>query len=248
MKMPPFVEQARWHREPDDVVIRSAGDSALTIEFEARIDPSINMRVAAMAARIGRLRLSGVLEVVPTYRSVTVYYDPLRLSDVSLKARLIEVAPRRLRSSLIPKKVVEIPVCYDEEFGLDLRAVTAMSGLGASKIIEWHTSPVYRVYMLGFLPGFPYMAEVPSAIAVPRLSTPRRSVPVGSVGIANAQTGIYPVESPGGWRVIGRTPVRIFDPNRPRPFLLDAGDRVRFRAIDRRQYDRLSKKRSPLPA
>jgi KipI family sensor histidine kinase inhibitor len=247
MKKPPFQAQAGLHREPDDVLIRSAGDSALTIEFEARIDPSINIRVAAMAARIGRLRLSGVLEVVPTYRSVTVYYNPLLLSDVSLKARLAEVAFRRPRPSRIPKKLVEIPVCYDEEFGPDLRAVSAMSGLGAPKIIEWHTSPVYRVYMLGFLPGFPYMAEVPAAIAVPRLSTPRRSVPVGSVGIADAQTGIYPVESPGGWRVIGRTPVRIFDPHRRRPFLLDAGDRVRFRAIDRRQYDRLSQQRIRLP-
>ena len=239
MKTPPSRQHARSQRVPDDVSIRSVGDSALVIEFEARIDPRINARVVAIATGIDSLHLKGVLDVVPTYRSVTVYYNPLMLSEASLKARLSQIAAHRSQSSPASTRIVEIPVCYDEAFAPDLGSVGDMCGLTRRRIIALHTSRVYRVYMLGFLPGFPYMAEIPPAIAVSRHSAPRTSVPAGSVGIADVQTGIYPVESPGGWRIIGRTPVRIYDPDRRRPFLLKTGDRVRFRAIDRRRFDGL---------
>jgi len=239
MKTSLSSEPARPQREPGECCIRSVGDSALAVEFEAKIDPHINTRVIALATLIDNLRLPGVLDVVPTYRSVTVYYNPVILSDSSLTARLAAVVARRPQSSRTRTRIVEIPVCYDDEFGLDLESLSAMSGLRPERIIELHTSRVYRVYMLGFLPGFPYMADVTPEIAFPRLPAPRTSVPAGSVGIAGVQTGIYPVKSPGGWRIIGRTPVQIYDPDRPRPFLLTAGDRVRFRAIDRRHFDRL---------
>jgi inhibitor of KinA len=244
MKTSPSPQPARSQRKPDDFCIRSVGDSALTIEFEPRIDPIVNARVIAVATLIDTLRLKGILDVVPTYRSVTVYYNPFVLSDSSLKARLAELAAHRPQPSPTRKRIVEIPVCYDDEFGLDLRSVSAVSGLAPTRLIELHTFCVYRVYMLGFLPGFPYMGKVPAEIAVPRLATPRTSVPAGSVGIADSQTGIYPVESPGGWRLIGRTPVRIYNPDRRRPFLLTAGDRVRFRPIDRDEFDKLSRIRS----
>src|ERR1044071_4258347 len=192
-------------RKPEDVCIRSVGDSALPIEFEARrIDPIINARVSAVTAHLDRLRLKAILDIVPTYRCVTVYYDPLMVTETSLRARLAEVLNRRPRSSRTRTRIVEIPVCYDEEFGLDLRSIGAIAGLPRKRIIELHTSRDYRVYMLGFLPGFPYMAEVAPAIAVPRLPAPRRSVPAGSVGIADAQTGIYPMDSPGGWQITWR--------------------------------------------
>jgi len=246
MRKPSDRESPRLRHKPADFWIHSAGDAALVLEFEARIDPSINARVVAVAALIDRLGLKGVLDVVPAYRSVTVYYSPLLMSDASLKAQLADVAGHPAPSSPTRKRIVEIPVCYGDEFGPDLRAVSAISGLRPPEIIDLHTSRVYRVYMMGFLPGFPYMAEVAPAIAVPRLPAPRRSVPAGSVGIADAQTGIYPVDSPGGWRIIGITPMQIYDPGRRRPFRLAAGDRVRFRAIDRQHFDRLCQERTSL--
>ena len=243
MKTPSSRRPTRPPRQRDDFCIRSVGDSALAIVFEERIDPMINARVAAVTARLDALRLNAVLDVVPTYRSVTVYYDPLMVTDTSLKARLAQILNHHPRSHRTRTRIVDIPVCYDEEFGIDLRSIGDIAGLTRSRIVELHTSRVYRVYMLGFLPGFPYMAEVPAALAMPRLTTPRRSVPAGSVGIADAQTGIYPMESPGGWRIIGRTPMQIYDPGRRRPFLLAAGDRVRFRPIDRKQFDQLCHER-----
>ena len=246
MKTPSSRRPSRLPSKPDDFCIRSVGDSALAIEFEARIDPTINARVVAVTARLDTLRLNAILDVVPTYRSVTVYYDPLMVTDTSLKARLVQILNHHPQARRTRARIVEIPVCYDEEFGLDLGSIGAMAGLTRSRIIALHSSRVYWVYMLGFLPGFPYMAELPAALAIPRLSAPRRSVPAGSVGIADSQTGIYPIESPGGWRIIGRTPLEIYDLGRRRPFLLAAGDRVRFRPIDRTQFDQLCHERNRL--
>jgi len=215
------------------------GDSAIAVAFGDNIDPFIHDRVMLFREMVERLKIDGVVELVPGYCSLTVYYNPLETGASTLMTRLAQVITRHETDSPPSPRVRVIPVRYGEECGPDLETICRSAGISAEEVIHLHTSRVYRVYMLGFLPGFPYMAEVAPAIAVPRLSVPRRSVPAGSVGIAGVQTGIYPVESPGGWRIIGRTPVQIYDPARRHPFLLAAGDRVRFRAIDRRHFDRL---------
>ena len=221
-----------------------AGDSCLTIEFGDEIDSVINDRVLACARAVEGLSFPGVIEVVPTYRSLAVYFDPTHTDVHVLQERLAERAcalPRRMRRV---GRTVTIPVVYGGEFGPDLPDLAASAKLSQEKVIALHTSVDYRVYMLGFSPGFPYLGNVPEKIAAPRLAEPRLKVPAGSVGIAGTQTGIYPQESPGGWRLIGRTPVRLYDPNRTKPFLLEAGNRVRFARISEEEYERLV---CPLP-
>lgn len=224
----------------DGFRIAPAGDSALIVEFEERIDPIINARAIALADAIHRAGLAGVRDVVPTYRSVGVYFDPLRTDGDALVARIEYEAARTAQPMIDDREPIRVPVCYGEEFGPDLSAVAAFGGLDPAQVVRLHAGQKYRVYMLGFVPGFAYMGTVHERIAAPRRSTPRVRVPAGSVGIAGSQTGIYPVETPGGWQLIGRTPIRPFDPHRPDPFLLRAGDAVEFYPIDRADYDRLN--------
>lgn len=221
-----------------------AGDAGVTVEFGETIEPDINDRVLAFAQAVEELcrgGATGIIDVVPTYRSATVYIDPLVVNGPALTERL-----RVLADSLSPgpsraPRTVEVPVVYGGEFGPDIAALAARACLSVEEAITLHTSVEYRVYMLGFSPGFPYMGKVPGAIAMPRLAHPRTVVPSGSVGIAGSQTGIYPSESPGGWRLIGRTPLRLYDPARANPFLLEAGDCVRFVWIDRQEFERLAR-------
>ncbi len=221
--------------------ILPAGDAALTIEFGESIDPDINDRVLAFVGQVESLGLPGIVEVVPAYRSATVYYDPLVIDAAPLGERLQTFSTGMpLRAGQAPR-TVEIPVAYGDEFGPDLPAVAAFAGLSIDDAVALHSSVEYRCYMLGFSPGFPYLGPVPGAIAMPRLAEPRATVPCGSVAIAGSQTGIYPHESPGGWRLIGLTPLRLFDPMRPQPFLIQAGDRVRFVPVQRDEYERLSR-------
>jgi inhibitor of KinA len=221
-----------------------AGDGALTIEFGSTIDPEINDRVMACSRAVNRLSLSGLLDIVPTYRSVTVYVDPLKIDIVSLADRLQALTLSPAPSTSRRSRLKEIPVLYGEEYGPDLPTVAAFAKCSIEDVVRLHISVEYRVYMLGFTPGFPYMGKIPDEIAMPRLAAPRAKVPAGSVGIAGSQTGIYPIETPGGWRLIGRTPLRLYDPNRARPFLLEPEDRVRFVRIDRAEYDRLVREES----
>jgi inhibitor of KinA len=217
----------------------AAGDSALTIEFEERIDPLVNARAIALADAIVSAQLSGIRDVVPTYRSVTIYFDPLR-TDYDVLVRRVERAARRpAPSSTEAGDPIEIPVCYDGDFGPDLAGVARLTGLTEAEVVRVHTEPTYRVFMLGFVPGFAYLGSVPERIAVPRHVSPRLRVAAGSVGIAGAQSGIYPAETPGGWQIVGRTPVRPFEVRRSDPFLMKPGDAVRFAPIDRREYHRL---------
>jgi inhibitor of KinA len=221
--------------------VLAAGDAALTIEFGSTIDPEINDRVMAFSRVVDRLFLSGVIDVVPTYRSVTVYVDPMRIDVVSLAECLKALAESLPPTTPRRSRMMKIPVLYGGEHGPDLAAVAAFAGRSVEDVIALHVSVDYRVYMLGFSPGFPYMGRIPDEIAMPRLATPRAKVPAGSVGIAGSQTGIYPLESPGGWRLIGRTPLRLYDPSRPKPFLLEPEDRVRFVLVDQDEYARLSR-------
>jgi KipI family sensor histidine kinase inhibitor len=207
-------------------VIRDAGDSALLYELESRIDPNVNARAIAMAHTVRRLSLPGVRDVVSTYRSVAVFFDPLK-TRLELVSRALENAAREPLTPEAPR-TVEVPVAYGGAHGPDLEDVARERGLSSSDVVRIHSDTPYRVFMLGFVPGFAYMGVVDDAIAMPRRASPRLRVPAGSVAIAGRQTGIYPQETPGGWQLIGRTRVRPFDRDRDPPFLVAAGDRVRF--------------------
>lgn len=217
-----------------------AGDSALIVEFEERIDPAINARAIALADLLQAAAIAGVRDVVPTYRSVAVFFDPLRTNYDTLLERIERDAGRPAPDAGRQAEPLRIPVCYGGDLGPDLGAVAAFGGISAEEVIALHASATYRVFMLGFVPGFAYMGIVDARIAAPRHSTPRVRVPAGSVGIAGVQTGIYPAETPGGWQLIGRTPIKPFDANRAQPFLMKAGDAVRFYAIDRAEYERFA--------
>lgn len=217
--------------------IVAAGDSALIIEFDERIDPEINRRAIAVADAVQSVPVPGVRDIVPTYRSVAVYFDPLKTDYESLVQRL-ETAAGASTVSARERPPIRIPVCYGGELGPDLGNVAAFAGISESDAIAIHASATYRVYMLGFVPGFAYMGVVDDRIAAPRRATPRVRVPLGSVGIAGVQTGIYPAETPGGWQLIGRTPLKPFDLSRAEPFLMKAGDAVQFFPIDRREFDK----------
>lgn len=210
--------------------ISMVGDAAITVEFEARIDRGINVRVVALADKIRAMRQAGVRDVVPSYSAVTVYVDPVRTDLDQVWAELEEAAAAPA-SDAGPSREVVVPVCYGGSAGPDLDALAGFAGCSAAQVVRLHTAPQYRVYMVGYLPGFPYLGTVDARIAMPRCSSPRLAVPAGSVGIAGAQTGIYPITAPGGWRLIGRTAVRAFDPTREPPCLFRPGDSVRFEAV-----------------
>jgi len=215
-----------------------AGDTAFLVEFENRLDVGINQRVVALWHSLEGLHLPGVRDLVPAYRSLGVYFDPLR-TDVERLLGVLESAAAA--TAISPEPVadsIRVEVCYGGDLGPDLDAVAAWAGLTVDEVVGAHTAPVYRVFMIGFSPGFAYMGAVDQRIATPRRDTPRLKVPAGSVGIAGLQTGIYPSETPGGWMLLGRTAIRPFDPSRTPACLFKAGDRVRFEAISRAEYDR----------
>jgi inhibitor of KinA len=218
-----------------------AGDSALIVEFEERIDPAVNARAIACADAIQAVNMPGVRDVVPTYRSVAIYFDPLRTDSDALLERIAHEAEHAVAPAATASTPVRIPVCYGGELGPDLASVAVFAGMPEDEVVRVHSSATYRVFMLGFVPGFAYLGLVDPRIAMPRHSTPRVRVPMGSVGIAGAQTGIYPAETPGGWQLIGRTPAKPFEPARSEPFLMKAGDSVQFYPIDRAEYDTLTR-------
>jgi inhibitor of KinA len=216
-----------------------AGDSALIVEFEERIDPEVNARTISCADAIQAAGIAGIRDIVPTYRSVAVYFDPLRTDSDLLIERIGHEAQRANPAAIVASPPLRIPVCYGGELGPDLDGVAAFAGLPQDDVVALHSGATYRVFMLGFVPGFAYLGLVDGRIAMPRHSTPRVRVPAGSVGIAGVQTGIYPAETPGGWQLIGRTPVKPFDASRREPFLMKAGDSVQFYPIERAEFDRL---------
>ena len=215
-----------------------AGDAAVTLEFDERIDPAISLRAAGVASAVLAEQLAGIRDVVPTYRSVTVYFDPLRTDQEKLTATLERLAESVETREAPRRPAIRIPVCYGGDYGPDLAKVAAFAGLSEADVIHIHSAATYRVLMLGFTPGFAYMGIVDPRIAAPRLETPRSRVTRGSVGIAKDQTGIYPSDTPGGWQIIGRTPARTFDLTRADPFLLHSGDEVQFVPIAREAFER----------
>ena len=215
------------------------GDATMVVEFEERIDPAVNARAVATADALRAAAIAGVRDVVPTYRSVAVYFDPLLTDHGGLARRLEEAAAEPLREEPTQHALIRVPVCYGGDFGPDLPEVARFARASEAEVVDIHTSRTYRVFMLGFMPGFAYMGVVDSRIAVPRRETPRVRVPRGSVCLAGVQTSVHPVDAPSGWHLIGKTPVRPFDPSRRDPFLMKPADEVQFYSIDRHEFDRL---------
>ena len=214
--------------------IRECGESMLLVELEGRIDPVVNERAILLAARIRARRARGVRDVAPGYCTVGVHFDPLQTDLAALEHAIqVECSAVEVIDSIAARPVIEIPVHYGGEGGPDLAAVAAFAGCSEQDVVARHSGLTYRVYMLGFVPGFAYLGRVDPSIAAPRHRVPRERVTAGSVGIAGGQTGVYPVDSPGGWQLIGRTDVVMFDPNREQPSLLAPGDLVRFVAMPR---------------
>lgn len=215
--------------------VRAAGDSAWLIELPERIDPDVNRRAIQIARAVERAHLP-ITDVVVAYRSVMVYVDPLAEAAPAVERRLHEIASEPGGSEDAAGGLVEVPVCYDGQYGPDLGDIAAFAKCSTAEVIERHLAVQYRVYLVGFVPGFAYMASVDPRIAAPRRPSPRLKVPAGSVAIAAGQTGIYPAETPGGWSLIGRCPIRPYDPDRGEPFLFRPGDSVRFVRIPEAEY------------
>jgi inhibitor of KinA len=218
--------------------VAAAGDSALIAEFPQRIDPEINERAAALASRLRRQWGAVLRDVVVGYCTVTAYFDPLYVDARWLESEVRAAAEEDGDAPPGPPRTVEIPVCYDADLGPDLEDVAAFGSCSVEDVIARHTGRTYRVYMVGFVPGFAYLAQVDPQIAAPRRVTPRTLVPPLSVAIAGGQTGIYPRATPGGWNLIGRTAAVPYDPDRPDPSLLRVGDEVRFVRVSREDFER----------
>ena len=230
------------------------GDSALIVrvrdQFEDAPEETLN-EVLRVFQLLQRAAIPGVIELAPAYTSVAVFFDPVAVLKTDRTANgLFDELATKIRSAITPAsrrrrrrtaagapRLIEIPVCYDAEFGFDLDRVAQHTKLSERGVIDFHSTAEYRVACIGFVPGFPFLAGLPKRLATPRRDMPRKEIPPGSVGIGGAQTGIYPLRSPGGWNLIGRTPLKLFDPTKNPPTLLCPGDRVRFRAITREQFE-----------
>ena len=207
------------------------GDRALLIQLGSTIDDETHRRVRAISARLKSSKVPGLIEIVPAFASVAVHYDPARAPYVRF-AEAVQAALANLGDESLPApRTVEIPVRYGGEDGPDLAVVADAHGLSADDVARLHSAATYRVYMLGFAPGFAYLGGLPESLATPRRAEPRTAVPAGSVGIGGSQTGIYPLTTPGGWQIVGRTSLTLFDPRRTPPTLLAIGDIVRFRVV-----------------
>jgi len=215
--------------------ILPAGDAALVVELPERIDAELNAWCIALARALASGLGTIVRDVVIGYCSVTVYFDPLRVDCAWLEAEIRACAGSLDADVTADGALVDVPVCYGGDLGPDLADVAAFAGCSEAEAIDLHAAREYRVYMVGFVPGFAYMAEVDARIAAPRRASPRTAVPAGSVAIAGGQTGVYPTVTPGGWNIIGRTSLQPYDPDRPEPFLFKAGQRVRFRPIPEKE-------------
>lgn len=219
-----------------DIKVMPAGDSALVVEFGNEINEAVNEKVHALAKKIRQENIPGITEMIPTFRSLLVSYDMLQISYSKLSV-MLSVLSRELEMNRAEHhRIVKIPCCYGARFGADLTDMERLTGLSREEIIELHSSVDYKIYMLGFLPGFVYLGGLDKRLEVPRLDTPRVRIGKGAVGIGGNQTGIYPMDSPGGWRLIGGTPVDLYDPEREDPVLLRAGEYIRFVPISIMDY------------
>ena len=215
----------KMHFKPRIVAL---GDSAILIQLGDEIDFAVNQRIHALANLIANSSINGVVETVPAYATLLVHYDPLVLSFIQIKNILHEKLTQVQENESRKPRQVEVPVRYGGELGPDLELVASHCGLRVEEVVRIHSTKIYMIYMMGFTPGYPYMGKLDEALIMPRLETPRTRVPAGTVAIAGSQTGIYSIESPGGWNLIGWTPLKLFDSNSDSPFLFAPGDEVKF--------------------
>jgi KipI family sensor histidine kinase inhibitor len=218
-----------------------ASDQSLLVSFGQEITRAANEQVRKLVRLLELEPIAAVRNLHPAYCSLLIKFDPLRTSHEELQAILVEYFDRLEKLDLPAPRTVEIPVCYGDEFGPDLADLCNLHSLSAQEAIQLHSASPYTVYFLGFVPGFAYLGELPSRLVTPRLASPRKIVPAGSVGIAGSQTGVYPFATPGGWRLIGRTPLQIFRPDREHLSLLAIGDRVRFVPITAERFAELQR-------
>ncbi len=239
--------------------ISPLGDSALVVRVRERFDDAPEETLDEVLRAFQRIRnaaIPGVIELAPAYTSVAVFFDPITVAKaIETPGELFDLFVERIRAAVAAGadrgsrrrtarfggRLVEIPVCYDPEFALDIDDVARRANISPGEVIRLHSAAEYRVACIGFVPGFPFLAGLPKKLATPRREVPRKEIPAGSVGIGGAQTGIYPLRSPGGWNLIGRTPLRLFDPEKNPPALLRAGQRVRFRKITRDEFESLKR-------
>ena len=216
-----------------------AGDKAIVMEFKNKIAPEVNHNVRKMYLGISNKEVNGVEEIIPAYRSILIIYNPFEITKNELIKDLDNIKNNLEDFEFEKPDVIEIPTVYGGEYGPELNYVAEYNNLSEDEVIEIHAKRKYLVYMLGFTPGFVYVGGMSEKIATPRLDEPREKINKGSVGIAGSQTGIYPIDSPGGWRLIGRTPLDLFDPYREPPFLVKAGDYIKFKEISEDKFEKI---------
>ena len=215
------------------------GDTSLSVEFGDVINEAINHDIRAYKIALEKAGIPGIVETVPTYRSLMVHYDPSVIPYAQIRMKLEQLLDEMGEIEIPPSPVLEIPVLYGGEMGPDLPFVAEHAGISEEEVVKIHSSAEYLIYMLGFTPGFTYLGGMSEKIAAPRLKAPRVKIPAGSVGIAGTQTGVYPIDSPGGWQLIGRTPVKMYDPERETPILPEAGQYIQFFPVTQEEYDRI---------
>ncbi len=218
------------------------GDKALVMEFGNQISKDINAKIRNVMRQLSEVEISGIEELLPTYRSIMIMYEPLKIEYDNLVSKLEMLSDTKAESGEEEIRIVEIPTMYGSEYGPDIEYVAEHNHITVDEVIKIHTGTDYLVYMLGFTPGFTYLGGMSEKIATPRLPSPRTAIPAGSVGIAGSQTGMYPSETPGGWQLIGRTPVKLYNPESEPPVLLNAGDYVRYVSVNQQEYDEIQRK------
>ena len=216
--------------------VGACGDRMVMVEFEPLLTPEINEAVHTLTVAVETARIPGIVECTPSYHSLGIQYNPLQIGYAEVVRRVREIVESDQRHQRRAVRRVEIPVVYGNDFGLDLESVARARGLNIEAVVALHSEAIYRVCLIGFTPGFPYLSGLPETLATPRLPTPKTSVPAGSVAIGGRQCGIYPVNSPGGWSILGRTPLRLFDVQQVEPCLLSPGDEVVFRRISEHEF------------
>src|SRR5579863_6286061 len=221
-----------------DYNVLAACDTALIVDFGNQVDLKVSAKVLALAGRLDALKIDGVIETVPTIRSLSIYYEPLAVSAIRLERQVADIL-EHLEEAPATGRTLDIPVCYDAELAPDLEHVAAQCNLDPAEVIEIHSSRTYHVYMLGFLPGLAYLGDLSPELVLPRRATPRPKIPAGSLGIGGKLTCIYPMATPCGWHLIGRSPISLWDPSLVRGALLRAGDKVKFNPVSLPEYRRI---------
>ncbi len=216
-------------------------DSSIIIEYPPSISEEINNNIRSVVKEIKNSLSDQIVDIIPAYHNIIIGYDCLEVDPSELCEKISGLVSGIEKSGTEDREIVEIPVCYEEPYGLDMDDVCEIHNITKEELIRKHTEPEYLVYMIGFTPGFPYLGGMDESLATPRKKEPRSKIPAGSVGIAGSQTGVYPIASPGGWQIIGRTPLKLFDPYRDNPVMIEAGQYIKYKSISAEEYERIEK-------